>query len=89
VDEAGLAGFHISSWQALFAPKGTTQAVVARLNASIIETLADPAVRRSLADLGQQVFPPGQLTPSALAEMQAEEIKRWWPIIRAANIKSE
>jgi tripartite-type tricarboxylate transporter receptor subunit TctC len=89
VDEAGLAGFYISSWQALFAPKGTPQAVVAKLNAAVVETLADPAVRHRFADLGQQIFPLGQQTPNALAALQAAEIERWWPIIRAANIKPE
>ena len=89
VDEAGLPGFHISSWQALFAPKGTPRAVVAKLNAAVVETLADPAVRQRLADLGQQIFPPEQQTPNALAALQAAEIEKWWPIIKAANIKPE
>lgn len=89
VDEAGLAGFYISSWQALFAPKGTPHAVVARLNAAVVETLTDPAVRYRFADLGQRVFPPEQQTPNALAALQAAEIKRWWPIIRATTIKPE
>jgi len=89
VDEAGLPGFYISSWQALFAPRGTPQTVVARLNAAVVETLADPAVRQRLADFGQQVFPREQQTPEALAALHAAEIERWWPIVRAANVKPE
>ena len=45
VDEAGLPGFHMSAWQALWAPKGTPTAVVGKLNAAVAEGLADPAVR--------------------------------------------
>src|SRR5262245_50474641 len=89
VDEAGLPGFYISSWQALFAPKGTPLTVVARLHAAVVEALADPAVRNRLNELGQEIFPREQLTPEALAALQQADIKKWWPIIRAANIKAE
>jgi tripartite-type tricarboxylate transporter receptor subunit TctC len=87
VDEAGLPGFYISSWQALYAPKGTPQAIVSRLNAAVVETLADPAVRARLGELGQQIFPAARQTPAGLVELQAAEIERWWPIIKAANVK--
>lgn len=89
VDEAGLPGFYISSWQALYAPKGTPRPIVDRLNAAVVETLADPAVRKRLGDLGQQIFPPERQTPAALAQLQAAELELWWPIIKAANIKPE
>jgi tripartite-type tricarboxylate transporter receptor subunit TctC len=89
VDEAGLPGFYISSWQALFAPKGTPPSVVARLHAAVIEALADPVVRSRLNELGQEIFPREQLTPEALAALQQADIEKWWPIIRAANIKAE
>jgi tripartite-type tricarboxylate transporter receptor subunit TctC len=89
VDEAGLPGFHISSWQALFAPKGTPRTIVARLHAVVVEALADPAVRLRLADLGQQIFPREQQTPEALVGLQDAGIERWWPVIKAANIKAD
>jgi tripartite-type tricarboxylate transporter receptor subunit TctC len=89
VDEAGLPGFHFSSWQAIFAPKGTPATVIAKLNAAVVETLADPEVRRRLADLGQEIFPREQQTPEALAALHQSEIERWWPIIKAANIKPD
>src|ERR1700732_4576537 len=54
VDEAGLPGFHMSAWQALWAPKGTPTTVIARLNAAIVEALADPTVRSRLARLGRE-----------------------------------
>jgi tripartite-type tricarboxylate transporter receptor subunit TctC len=89
VDEAGLPGFHIRVWQAVWVPKGTPDPVVARLNAAVVAALGDPAVRSRLADLGQEIFPPEQLTPEALSAFNKAEIEKWWPIIKAANIKSE
>jgi tripartite-type tricarboxylate transporter receptor subunit TctC len=89
VDEAGLPGFYMSAWQALWAPKGTPATVIARLNAAIVEALADPAVRARLADLGQETFPQLQQTPAALGALQKAEIAKWWPIIKAASIKAE
>jgi tripartite-type tricarboxylate transporter receptor subunit TctC len=89
VDEAGLPGFHFSSWQALFAPKGTPRPVVATLQAAVLDSLADPEVRRRLADLGQDIFPREQQTPGALAALHQANIEKWWPLIRAANIKAE
>jgi hypothetical protein len=54
-----------------------------------VETLANPSVRARLADLAQEIFPRGQQTPAALVDLQKAEIEKWWPIIRAANIKPE
>jgi len=85
--EAGMPDFHIASWQAVWAPKGTPPEVVARLNAAIVDILADPAVRQRLAGLGQDVPPRPQLTPAALGAYHQAEIDKWWPLIRAAGIK--
>ncbi len=89
VDEAGLPGLYISVWHALFVPKGTPKAVVSKLNATAVEALADPAVQRRLADLAQEIPPRGQQTPEALGAFQKAEIEKWWPIVKAANIKAE
>jgi len=89
VDEAGLPGLYISFWQGLWAPKGTPKDVVARLNAAVTSVFSDPAVRQRLADLSQEIPPPEQLTPEALGAYQRAEIDKWWPIIKAANIKPE
>jgi tripartite-type tricarboxylate transporter receptor subunit TctC len=88
-DEAGLPGFSFENWHGFFAPKGAPAAVVARLNAAVVETLADPAVRARLVDLGQEIVPREQQTPEALAAMLRAGIAKWGPIIRAAGIKAE
>src|SRR5262249_19780251 len=87
VDEAGLPGFYMSAWQAVLAPKNTPPAVISKLNAAIIEGLTDPAVRARLGEVGQETFPPAQQSPAALGAWQKGEIDKWWPIIKAANIK--
>lgn len=89
VDEAGLPDFHISIWRGFWAPKGTPREVVARLNAAVIDTLADPIVRQRVADLGQDIPPVEQQTPHALSALQKAEVDRWWPMIKAANIRVE
>ncbi len=89
VDEAGLPGLYVSIWFALWAPKGTPKDIVGKLNAAVAGALADPAVRQRLADLGQEIAPREQQTPEALGIHHKAEIDRWWPIIKAANIKAE
>ena len=89
VDEAGLPGFYIAVWTALWAPAGTPAPVIAKLNAAVVEALGNAAVRARLADLGQDIPPRDQQTPAALGALQRAEIEKWWPIIKAANIKPE
>jgi len=89
VDEAGLPGLHVSLWNALWAPKGTPKDIVAKLNAAVVESLADPTMRKRLTDLGQDIPPRDQQTPEALNAYHKAEVEKWWPIIKAANIKVE
>jgi tripartite-type tricarboxylate transporter receptor subunit TctC len=88
-DEAGLPGFLVSNWFGLWAPRGTAKDIVGRLNAAAVSSLADPAARQKLADLGFEIPPRDQQTPEALAAFQRSEIEKWWPIIKAADIKGD
>ena len=89
VDEAGLPGFYMTLWNGLWVPKGTPKEAVNKLNAAVVEALADPAVKNRLVDLGLEIPERDQLTPEALAAWHKAEAGKWWPIIKAANIKPE
>src|SRR5437588_6920552 len=88
-DEAGLPGFHMTLWNALWVPKGTPKDVIAKLNAAVVEAMADPAVQQRLNNLGLEIPPREQQTPAALGAWHKAEAAKWWPIIKAANIKPE
>jgi tripartite-type tricarboxylate transporter receptor subunit TctC len=89
VDEAGARGLYISFWHGLWVPKGTPQDVIAKLNAAVVETLGDASVHKRLTDLGLVVATREQQTPQALAAHHKAELEKWWPIMKAANIKAE
>lgn len=89
VDEAGVPGFFASLWYGLWVPKGTSKDVIAKLNATMTQVLFDPQVRQRFADLGIEMTPIDQQSPQALRAYQKAEAERWWPIIKAANIKVE
>jgi len=88
-EEAGLPGFNVSQWTALWAPKRTPKDIIAKLNEGVVKALADSSVLARFADLGQYIPPREQQTPEALRAYQETEIGKWWPIIKAAGIRAE
>ena len=88
-EEAGVPGLYTSGWFGFFAPKGTPRDIIAKLNGAMVEALADPAVRARFAELGIDVAAREQQTPAGLATFYKAEVEKWWPIIKAANIKGE
>ena len=88
-DEAGLPGFHASLWYGLWVPKGTPKEIIAKLNATMSQILADPQVKQRFDELGIQITPLDQQSPEALRAFQKAEAERWWPIMKASNIKAE
>lgn len=89
VDEAGLPGFYVSSWNGLWAPKGTPKPVIDKLTAAIVETLADPTVREQLVYLGQEIPPQSQQESKGLAEFYRSELNKWLPILKAQKVQAQ
>jgi tripartite-type tricarboxylate transporter receptor subunit TctC len=89
VDEAGVPAFYASNWRALWAPAGAPKDVITKINDAVVTAFAEPTVRARFNDLGQELFPHEQQTPEALGTFHKAEIEKWWPIIKAANIKGE
>jgi tripartite-type tricarboxylate transporter receptor subunit TctC len=89
VDEAGLPGLYVSVWFGIWAPKGTPHAIIDKLNAAMVSSLADPETRQRLGELGQEVVPREQQSPEALAAFHKAETEKWWPLVKAAGIKPE
>lgn len=87
VDEAGMPGYYMAVWHALWVPRGTPPAVVARLNSAMVDAAADDGVRKRLMDLGQEILPRDKQTPEALGAHHKAEIEKWWPLIKSAGIK--
>ena len=88
-DEAGLSGFFASLWYGLWVPKDTPKDVIARLNATMMQVLADPSVQKRFEELGIEISLSAQQSSEALRAFQKAEAERWWPIIKASGIKAE
>ena len=87
MDEVGVPGMYISFWNGLWVPKATPKEIISRLNAAVVDALADPAVRQRLTELGHVIAKREEQTPEALGAFHKAEIEQWWPLIKAANIK--
>ncbi|MFO1111794.1 MAG: tripartite tricarboxylate transporter substrate-binding protein [Bradyrhizobium sp.] len=88
-EEAGLPGFSAALWYGLWVPRDTPKEVIAKLNATMVQVLASAPVKQRFDELGIEVSPVQQQSPEALRTFQKAEADRWWPIIKASNIKVE
>jgi tripartite-type tricarboxylate transporter receptor subunit TctC len=84
LDQQGLPGFEVVSWQASFAPAGTPDAVVQKLYSAMSKALEEPDVRQRLEGLGLEVSGAG---PEELAKFQQAEVDKWADVAKKANIK--
>ncbi|HET7491948.1 MAG TPA: tripartite tricarboxylate transporter substrate-binding protein [Bradyrhizobium sp.] len=88
-DEAGLTGFVASLWYGLWVPKDTPKDIVEKLNATLRQVLAERSVEKRFVDLGIEISSSDQQSPEALRAYQKAETERWWPIIKAFNLRGE
>ena len=89
VDEAGVPGLHIAVWHGIWAPKGTPKDIIDKLNAASSKLWPMPVCVSASLSSARKFPPREQQTPQALFAHHRAEIEKWWPIIKAANIKGE
>jgi tripartite-type tricarboxylate transporter receptor subunit TctC len=89
LDEAGLKGFEVTAWHAMWAPKGLPADVAGKINAALQSALKDPKVVERLAALGTEPVPMELATPAALKAHLTAEVAKWEPILKAAGAKGE
>ena len=83
--EAGLPDYQVSAWNAIFAPKGTPPAVVAKLAGALDKALDDETTRKRLLELGGVIPDKAGRTPEALQKLVTDEVARWTPVLKAAG----
>jgi tripartite-type tricarboxylate transporter receptor subunit TctC len=86
VAEAGLPGFEVMSWQALFVPAKTPSDIINKINADVAAALADPAIQPKLQQMG---YVASSSTPEELGKMLTVEIGKWAAVIKDAALKVE
>ena len=89
MDEAGLKGFEVSVWHALYAPKGTPKPVIDKLVAGLQVALKDSMVKERFADLGTEPVSEDRATPEALRKHLKAEIEKWGPILKKAGVYAD
>lgn len=87
--EAGLPDFNLTVWHGMYAPKGTSPEIVAKLTAALQKALKDPNVVKRFADLGTTPSTEAEATPDALKAKLVSEIERWTPVIKAAGVYAD
>jgi tripartite-type tricarboxylate transporter receptor subunit TctC len=88
LDEAGVKGFEVSAWHALWGPKGLSKEVVAKLTAALQGALKDPVVIERMAGLATVPVPQNLATPAALKSQLEQEVAKWGAVIKAAGVKA-
>jgi tripartite-type tricarboxylate transporter receptor subunit TctC len=83
--EAGLPEFQAQAWNAIFAPKGTSPEIIAKLNAAAAKALDDETVKKRLLELGSVIPAPADRTPQALGTLVKNEITKWTSVVKPAN----
>jgi len=83
--EAGLPAYQASAWNAVFAPKGTPEPILAKLNAAAAKALDDDTVRKRLLDLGSDIPKPEGRTREALGNLVKSEVAKWSAVLKAAQ----
>jgi tripartite-type tricarboxylate transporter receptor subunit TctC len=87
--EAGLPGFEVAIWHALYAPKGTPKPVIDKLAAALQQALQDPLVKTRFAELGTEPVAGDRARPEALRAHLKAEIDKWAPIIKKAGVYAD
>jgi tripartite-type tricarboxylate transporter receptor subunit TctC len=85
--EEGTQGLEAYTWNALFAPKATPEAIVKKLNAAAVEAMKSPAVKERLSGLGAQIASDDRMTPSYLGTFLKSEIEKWAAPIKASGVQ--
>lgn len=89
LDEQGLRGFEVKVWHGLYAPKGTPQPVLDRLNVALRAAMDDATVKQRMLELSADIVPPEKMTPAGLRTFLEAEIARWGPVIRKAGVYAD
>jgi len=87
--EAGLDGYEVSAWNAVFAPKGTPPDVVKKLSDALMKSLDDENTKKRLLDLGGVLPTAAERTPDGLQKLVESEVARWTPVLKAAGATAE
>lgn len=87
--EAGLPGYEVSAWNAVFGPKGLPAPVAAKLSDALVKSLDDENTRKRLLDLGGVIPDKDGRTPAALQKLVESEVARWTPVLKAAGATAQ
>jgi len=88
-DEAGLPQLHTLAWSALFMPKGTSAAMVSRINGAVAKAMDNPEIEKRFAEIGADLPPPDQRSAEALQQLVKAEVDKWVPLIKEAGVVGE